>query len=148
MISAIISILSKPPSLFQAACFSNIRTRRICSSLYDEASSLIRMSLRTRAWVAANSDIIKRISCFGKVIFRTQIKTKCLKLTFSCRSRCLGLPPKSPGFLAILALMALLRLLSPHALVLFLALSIGNVLSDGTLRYSFNPADVLPSCPV
>ena len=55
------------------------------------------------------------------------------------------LSPQGPGSLALLVLAALLRPVSPHALALFLALSIGGVLGGGALRRSFNPTDVLPS---
>ena len=86
--------------------------------------------------VAANSVIIKRASRSGKVIFPNLDKTECLKLTFTCRPRCSGLSPEIQGSLGILALAALLRLVSPHALALSLALS-----TDGVL------GGVLPSCP-
>ena len=73
-LKATISILSKPPFLFQAACFSSIRTRRICSSLCDEASSLSQMSSRKRQTIAANHAIIKQTSCFGIFIFSNSDK--------------------------------------------------------------------------
>ena len=105
------------------------------------------MRLRTRPKVIAQSTTIKRTSRSGKPFSQTQIKTECLKRTFTCKPRCSKLPLESPESLAILAFATLLRPVSPHALALFLALSIGGVLGDGALRCSFNPANVLPSCP-
>ena len=67
---------------------------------------------------------------------------ECSKLMF-LRVPCSGLPPKLPSSLVILALLALLRQVSPHAL----ALSIGGVLGGGALRRSFNPVDAVPGCP-
>ena len=54
-LSAIISFLSKPSSLAQAACFSSIATRRICSSLWYVASFLNRTSLCKRLQTTASS---------------------------------------------------------------------------------------------
>ena len=115
-----ISIRSKPPSLAQAYCFSSVRKRRIYSSLYDEASSLTRMSPRTRQLVAPNSSIILRISRSGKIyiFLPKQIKLECLKLSFTSGLRCSGLPSKCPGFQVIPDLAALLRSVSPHVLTL------------------------------
>ena len=53
-ILAITSILSKPPSLFQAFWFSSIHKRRIRSSPCDGASLLTQMRSRTRELVAPN----------------------------------------------------------------------------------------------
>ena len=72
---------------------------------------------------------------------------ECLKLSFACTFRCSGLPPECPGSLATSALAALLRPVSVYALAFSSPLSISGVLGDGALRRSFNPADVLPSCP-
>ena len=118
-----IPIRSKPPSLFQPSYSSSIRKHRIHSSLCDEASSLTRMRLCTCSRVALSSAIILRTSRSANgIFFQDQIKKRRLKLLFTCGPRCLGLPselpPKSPGFLAIPDLAALLRSVSPHALAL------------------------------
>ena len=105
------------------------------------------MSSRTRQRVAINSVIIKWTSRSGKILFPNSDKNGVFELTFTCRSRCSELPLKSPGSLAILALAALLLPVSPHALALFLALSIVGILGDDALRCSFNLTDVLPSFP-
>ena len=78
--SAIASIPSKPPSLFQATCFSRIRIRRIFSSVCVAATSLVRLSLRTRSRVMAKSAIIRRTShsgirsyfCFQTLVFQDE----------------------------------------------------------------------------
>ena len=134
-------------SFFQVACFLGIRIRRICSTLCEEASSLTQMSSRTRRGLPLILLSLSGHLALGKLFFQTQIKTKCLKLTFACRSRCSGLHQKNPGSLAMLAFAAFLRPVSPHALALSLALSIGGVLGDGAVRRPFNPIDILPSCP-
>ena len=54
---------------------------------------------------------------------------------FTCGPPFSKLSPQTPGSLEILALAALLRPVSPHALALSLALSIGGVLGGGTLRF-------------
>ena len=64
-----ISIRSKPASLFQAFCSSSIRNRRIRSSLYVEVSSLTRMHSCRRQLVVASSAIIFRALHSLKDIF-------------------------------------------------------------------------------
>ena len=71
-ISATASILTQPPSFFQAACFPSISTRRTYSSLCDAASSLNRMSLCKRPRVMAKSANIKPTSHAKIVIFPFQ----------------------------------------------------------------------------
>ena len=140
------SILMKPPPLFQTVYFLSIRIRHIFSSLCDTSNSLTQISVHTRLRVIAKSSTIKWTSRSGQVILPNSDKTECLKPTFICRRRYSGLPPKSPGFLPILALAVFLRPEIPYALALFLTLSIGGALGDGALRCFFNPADVIPSC--
>ena len=139
-------ILSKSFCLIQVARCSSILTLRICFSLCDAVSSLTRMSLRTRPRIIAKYVTIKQTSHSGKLFFRTLNETQYLELMFTCGPPCSKLSPQSLGSLAILALAALLRPMSPRALALSSKLSIGGVFDRDAPRGSFNPADVLPSC--
>ena len=106
-ISALVMVLSEPPSLFQAACVSSIRTRRVVSSVCVAASSLTRTNLRTRPRVMVKSTSIRRTSHSGIAIcyFQTRVlkrKTEDSKSRvhlWSCRC---GLPPQCPGLASLL----------------------------------------------
>ena len=104
--------LSKPVSIIQAARCSSICTHRICSSLCNAASSLIRISVRTRPLISANSFSIWWTTRSGIVIFSVQTlvfktKTEYSKTRVDPWGFLSGLPPlqaKSRKLLAILAL--------------------------------------------
>ena len=139
-----ISIWSKPTSLFHAFCSSIIRKRRVRSSLCDTASSLTRMRSRMLQHVASNSLIILRTSrsLSGKVIFfQKQIKTEYETLVL-LRAALPRAPSKSPDSLSISALATLLRTGA------FLRSALDRWrLGNGAQRCSLNPADVPLSCP-